>query len=42
MVIMQTPKASMFHEPLTGKAQSNGKRKKQLKEIEEIWPKSRR
>lgn len=29
MVIMQTRKASMFHEPLNDKAQSNGKGKKQ-------------
>lgn len=42
MVIMQTLKASMFHEPFNGKAQSNGKGKKQLKEIEKIWLKSRR
>lgn len=31
----------MFHEPLNGKAQRNGKGEKQLKELEEIWLKSR-
>lgn len=31
----------MIHEPLNGKAQSKGKGKKQLKELEEIWLKSR-